>query len=102
MSTKDLSKELWDKVVERYRSGDGYKNISKDMNIPWNTVKTIVKKWKVYGTTKTLPRSGYPSKLGDQARTRLIKEANDNFLPWCGIRDTEAKSLWQRLVTVCM
>ncbi|MBN3274470.1 TCB1 transposase, partial [Polyodon spathula] len=40
-----------------------------------STVKTIIEKWKVYGTTKTLPRSGRPSKLDDQARRRLNREA---------------------------
>ena len=45
------------------------------MNIPWSTVKTIIKKWKVYGPTKILPRSGRSSKLDDQARRRLISEA---------------------------
>ena len=49
MSTKELSKDLRDKVVERHRSGDGYKNILKALNIPWSTVKTIIKKWKEYG-----------------------------------------------------
>ena len=73
-SIKELSKDLWDKV-EMHRSGDGYKNISKALNIPWSTVKTIIKKWNVYGTIKTLPRSGRPSKLDDQARRRLIREA---------------------------
>ena len=45
------------------------------MNIPWSTINTIIKKWKAYGTTKTLARSGHPSKLADQGRKRLIKEA---------------------------
>ena len=75
MSTKELSKDLRDIVVERHRSRDGYKNMSVALNIPWSTVKTIIKKWKAYGTTKTLPRSGRPSKLDDQARRRLIREA---------------------------
>ena len=56
-------------------SGDGYTNISKTLNVPWSTVKTISKKWKAYGTTKNLPRSGRPSKLDDQARRRLIRKA---------------------------
>ena len=30
----------------------------------------------MYGTTKTLPRSGGPSKLDDQTRRRLSREAN--------------------------
>ena len=72
---KEFSKDLWDKVVERHRSGNGYENISKALNIPGCTVKTIIKKWKAYGTTNTLPRSGRPSKLDDKARRRLIREA---------------------------
>ena len=74
MRNKELSKDLRDKVVERHRSGDGYKDISKALNVPWSTVKTIMK-WKAYGTTKTLLRSGHPSKLDDQAWRRLIREA---------------------------
>ena len=63
-----------DKKIENMAQ-NGYKNILKALNIPWSTVKTIMKKWKADGTTKTLPRSGYPSKLDDQARRRLIREA---------------------------
>ena len=61
--------------MERHRSGNGYNYFSKALNIPWSTVKTVIKKWKVYGTTKTLPRSGHPSKQDDQARRRLIRES---------------------------
>ena len=50
MRPKELSKDLQDKVVERHSSADGYKNISKALNMPWSTVKTIIKKWKAYGT----------------------------------------------------
>ena len=68
--------------MERHRSGDGYKNISKTLDIPWSTVKTIIKKWKAYGPMKTLPRSGRPSKLDDQARRtdqRSHQETNGKF-----------------------
>ena len=77
MSTKELSKDLRDKVVERHRSGDAYKNITKALNIPWSRVKTIIKKCKVYGTTKTMPRLGHPSKVDDQVRRRLNREATN-------------------------
>ena len=53
----------------------GIKKNFKGLEYPWSKVKTIIRKWKVYGTTKTLPRSGRPSKLGDQVRRRLIREA---------------------------
>jgi len=45
------------------------------LNIPWSTVKTIIKTWNANGTTKTLPKTGRPSKLDDKARRKLIREA---------------------------
>ena len=45
------------------------------MNIPRNTIKSVIKKWKEYGTTTNLPREGRPPKLMDQARRALISEA---------------------------
>jgi hypothetical protein len=49
MKTKELSKQVRDKVVEKYRSGLGYKKISetcpkhiRNMNIPWSTIKSMI------------------------------------------------------------
>jgi transposase len=75
MKTKELSKQVRDNVVEKYRSRLGYKKISETLNIPQSTIKSIVKKWKEYGTTTNLPREGCPPKLTDQARKALIREA---------------------------
>jgi transposase len=55
MKTKELSKQVTDKVVEKYRSGLGFKKVSETLNIPQSTIKSIVKKWKEYGTTTNLP-----------------------------------------------
>src|SRR4029434_882749 len=74
MKTKDHSKQLREKVIEKYRSGEGYK-MSKALNIPWNSVKSIIKKWKEYGPCVNLPRAGRPHKLSDRARSRLVREA---------------------------
>ena len=88
MSTKELSKNLWYKVVERHRSGDRQENILKALNIPWSTVKPIIKKWKVDDTTKTPSRSGRPSKLDDQARRRLMREATKR--PMATLKELQA------------
>ncbi|MGH0116190.1 UNVERIFIED_CONTAM: hypothetical protein FKN15_000117 [Acipenser sinensis] len=77
MKTKELSKQVRDKVVEKYRSGLGYKKISKTLNIPRSTIKAIIKKWKEYGTTTNLAREGRPPKLTDQARMALIRQATE-------------------------
>ncbi|MGH0191136.1 UNVERIFIED_CONTAM: hypothetical protein FKN15_057523 [Acipenser sinensis] len=60
MKTKELSKQVRDKVVERQRAGEGY------------TVKSIIKKWKMHHTTQTLPRSGLPPKLSSRASRKLV------------------------------
>uniref|UniRef100_A0AAZ3Q7F7 Transposase Tc1-like domain-containing protein n=1 Tax=Oncorhynchus tshawytscha TaxID=74940 RepID=A0AAZ3Q7F7_ONCTS len=44
------------------------------LNIPPSTIKSIIKKWKEYGTTTNLPREGRPPKPMDQARRALTRE----------------------------
>ena len=46
MKTEELSKQVRDKVVEKYKSGLGYKNVSETLNIPRSTIKCIIKKCK--------------------------------------------------------
>ena len=75
MKTKELSKQVRGTIVEKYRSGLGYEKISETLNILQSTIKSIIKKLKVYGTITNLPREGRPPKLTDQARRALIREA---------------------------
>ena len=65
MRLKELSVELWDSIVSRHRSGEGYQKTSAAWKVPKNTVATIILKWKKFGTTKTLPRAGHPVKLSN-------------------------------------
>ncbi|XP_039659923.1 protein myomaker isoform X2 [Perca fluviatilis] len=51
------------------------KKCSKALSVPRSTVKSIIKKWKVFGTTQTLPGSGRRSKLDERARRKLVREA---------------------------
>ncbi|XP_010902561.2 high mobility group protein 1.2-like [Esox lucius] len=74
MKCQELSETFRDKVVQRYKLGEGYKKISNTLGIPLSTVKSIIKKWKVYGTTETLPRSGRPSKISSWAKKILALE----------------------------
>uniref|UniRef100_A0AAY5K1L0 Transposase Tc1-like domain-containing protein n=1 Tax=Esox lucius TaxID=8010 RepID=A0AAY5K1L0_ESOLU len=72
----ELPKHQRDLIVERYQSGEGYKIISKTLDMPWNTVKAIIIKWRNYGTTETLPRTGGPSKIDEKTRRKLVREAS--------------------------
>ncbi len=42
------------------------------------TVASIIRKWKKFGTTRTLPRAGRPAKLSDQGRRALVREVTKN------------------------
>jgi hypothetical protein len=43
-----------------------------------NTVASIILKWKTFGTTKTLPRTGCPAKLSNRGRRVLGREVTKN------------------------
>ena len=45
MKSKELSVELRDRIVRRYRSGEGYKTISRVLKVPKSTVSSIIRKW---------------------------------------------------------
>jgi hypothetical protein len=60
--------------VSRYRSGEGYRNISAALKIPKSTVTSINLKWKNFGTTKTHPKAGRSVKLSNQGRRTLVRE----------------------------
>lgn len=72
MSGKAHSKELRDKVVDRNKARDGYKRISKALSSPRSTIKSIIKKWKVFGTTiaPSLDQAAPPNWVAEQGGNR--------------------------------
>lgn len=38
-------------------------------------MKTVIKKWRKYGATVTLPRKGHLSKIEEQTRQKLVRKA---------------------------
>ncbi|KAG2466467.1 TCB1 transposase, partial [Polypterus senegalus] len=78
MKSKKLSVDVRDRIVSRHKSGEGYRNISAALKVPMSTVASIIRKWKKFETTRTLPRAGRPSKLSDQGRRALVREVTKN------------------------
>ncbi|KAG2465303.1 TCB1 transposase, partial [Polypterus senegalus] len=72
MKSKELSVDLRDRIVSRHKSGEGYRKNSAALKVPMSTVASIIRKWKKFETTRTLPRDGWPSKLSDRG-TRAFK-----------------------------
>ncbi|KAG2455346.1 TCB1 transposase, partial [Polypterus senegalus] len=78
MKSKELSVDLQDRIVLRHKSGEGYRKLSAALKVPMSTVASIIRKWKKFETTRTLPRAGQPSKLSDQGRRALVWEVTKN------------------------
>ena len=69
-----------DRIVSKHRSGEGYQNISSALQVPKNTVASIILKWKKFGSTKTHPRAGRPAKLSNQGRRGLVRKLTKNLM----------------------
>jgi hypothetical protein len=78
MRSKKLSVEVRDRIVSRYRFGEGYQPISATLKVLKITVASIVLKLMKFGATNTLPRECRLAKLSNQGRRALISEATKN------------------------
>ena len=78
MESKELAVELRDTIVRRHQFREGCRTISKVLKVPRSTVSSIIRKWKEYGTTQTLPRAGHLTKLSNRARRTLVMEVTKN------------------------
>ena len=75
MKPKEHTRQVRDKVVEKFKAWLGYEKISQALNISQSTVQSITWKWKEFDTTANLPRHGRPPNLTGWARKALIREA---------------------------
>ncbi len=47
--TKELFGDMRDRIIERHKGGQGYRKISKEMNLALSIVGSIIRKYKKYG-----------------------------------------------------
>jgi transposase len=76
MKTKELSKQVRDKVGEKYRSGLGYKKISETLNIPRSTIKSIIKKIERIFHHNKPAKKRPPTKTHGPGREGVIQRGN--------------------------
>ncbi len=62
-NTKELSKDVRDKIVDLHKAGMGYNTITKQLGEKVTTVSAIIRKWKNHKITVNLPRTGAPCKI---------------------------------------
>ena len=72
--TKELSKDIRDKIVDLHKAGMGYKKISKQLGEKLTTVGAIIRKWKKHKVTSNLPRSGAPHKISPLPMMRKVRD----------------------------
>ncbi|GIY15377.1 transposable element Tc1 transposase [Caerostris extrusa] len=65
-------------IIGYHKCGRSSKDISRDLKYPKSTVAYVIKKWKVSGDCRNVPRVGRPTKLEDGDRRVLTREIRKN------------------------
>ncbi len=75
--TKELSKEVRDKIVDLHKAGMGYKTITKQLGEKVTIVGVIIRKLKKHKITVNLHRSGAPCKISLRGVSLIMKTARN-------------------------
>ncbi|KAJ8333437.1 hypothetical protein SKAU_G00414450 [Synaphobranchus kaupii] len=75
--TKELSKDVRDKIVDLHKAGMGYKTIGKQLGEKETTVGAIIRKWKKHKMTINRPRSGAPRKISSRGVSMIMRKVRD-------------------------
>ncbi|KAJ8365478.1 hypothetical protein SKAU_G00143090 [Synaphobranchus kaupii] len=77
--TKELSKDVRDKIVDLHKAGMGYKTIGKQLGEKETTVGAIIRKWKKHKMTINRPRSGAPRKISPRGVSMIMRKARYDY-----------------------
>lgn len=75
--TKELSKDVRDKIVDLHKAGIGYKTISKRLGEKVTTIGAIIRKWKTHKRTINCPRSGAPRKISPHGVRMMMRKVRE-------------------------
>ncbi len=71
--TKELSKDVRDKIVDLHKAGMSYKTIAKHLGEKVTTVGAIIHKWKKHKITVNPHRSGAPCKISPRGVSVIMR-----------------------------
>ncbi|KAL0168801.1 hypothetical protein M9458_037023, partial [Cirrhinus mrigala] len=71
--TKELSKDVRDKIVDQHKAGMGYKTIAKQLGEKVTVVGAIIRKWKKHKTTVHLLWSGALCKISPRGVSMIMR-----------------------------
>ncbi|KAI4892301.1 hypothetical protein NFI96_006564 [Prochilodus magdalenae] len=72
--TKELSKDVRDKIIDLHKAGMGYKTFSKMLGEKETTVGAIVRKWKKHKMTVNRPLSLAPCKISPGGVSLIMRK----------------------------
>ena len=73
---RELSEEVRHKIVAKHGQSQGYKSISRDLDVPVSTVRNVIRKFKAHGTVANLPGcgpQGHKRKLDRRLQRRIVR-----------------------------
>lgn len=76
--TCELSVATREKIIFLHNSGLSYREIGKQLNVNFSSVRYVIKKKKETGSTINKQRTGRPRKLDPRQRRAIIKESSKN------------------------
>ena len=73
--TRELCKDIGDRIVDLHKAGMGYRTIGKQLGEKATTVGAIIRKWKKM--TVNHPRSGAPCKISPSGASMIMRKVRD-------------------------
>ncbi len=71
--TKEMFKDVRDKIVDPNKAEMGYKTIAKQIGEKVTTVGAIIRKWKKHKITVNLPRTGAQCKISPRGVSMIMR-----------------------------
>lgn len=71
--SREVSQDLRSKTVEKYEQSQGYKTISRDLEVPLSIVRNIIKMFGTHGTVGNFPGTGWKRKTDKRMQPRIVR-----------------------------
>lgn len=75
---KEVSDYFRKRIIELHGEGMSYRKISAEINVPFATIGSIIRKFKQHGTTINLARSGALRKINARGSRILLRKVKNN------------------------
>ena len=83
-----LSGDLRTKILEKHGQSQGYKSISRDLDILVYTARNVIKKFTAHGSVDNLPGCGRKRKIDESLQRRIVWMVNKE--PWSTSKQIQA------------